>query len=217
MTRFNGAMYFMKMKTTLVSLFLSFSFLCVSSVVAEEDFSAILKRTQELKDKGLYAQAITELGWATKQLEKLHGKKLEEFFPTTVGSFTKNQVKSENALGFSRVEGSYKGANNTQVKISLLGSAASEGGAARGLGALAGFAQMAATMKQGDGENDVVRVKGQRATVENSGGSRSLTLPMQSGMIFKVESRSKAVTQEDLVALAEGFDLQAIENYLRAQ
>lgn len=187
-----------------------------SNAVAEEEFSDLVKRASELKAAGKYPQAMTELQWANKQLEKLHNEKMKEFFPKSTADLTLGKVEANAMMGLANVEASYTTASKGRVKASLMGSSSGGGGAQQGLGALAGLAQMAAMMKT-DGGVETVRIKGQRATIEKEGNRLKVTLPLQSGQILTAEQSSGAVTQDQLVGLLEAFDLAGMETYLQAK
>lgn len=174
---------------------------------AEEKFEDLLKRAQELKDAGKYSQAMTELGWANKQLEKLQSTKLQEVFPASAGGLTGGEFSANNALGMSVIERVYTGPK-VKVKATLTG-AASSGGAAEGMGMLTGLAGMAAMMGQGPG-SDTVRIKGNRGILQTENGNLSLTVPLQSGMMLQIEPEGKGATKEQMIALAEAFNYDSL-------
>jgi hypothetical protein len=188
------------------------------TAVAEEQFGDLLSRATKLKDEGKYSQALAELSWAQKQLEQLHTKKLESFLPAQAGGFTGGEVEANSALGILNIERSYKDAAGTKLKASLTGSTSSEGGAAQGMGALAGFAQMAQFMGNGEAGSESVRIKNARGTITKEGSNLKLMLPLQStGLFFSVEGVDGKATKEQLVSVAEAVDSAAIESYLKAQ
>jgi hypothetical protein len=98
-----------------------------------------------------------------------------------------------------------------------MGSSASQGAAAGGMGAFAGFAQMAAMM--GDtGNTDVVRVHGKRATIQTEpNGNKKLILSLSGGAILTVNQLRGEVSAEDLEKTANAFDIKAMEKYLKAE
>ncbi|MBL7661360.1 hypothetical protein JNK13_01275 [bacterium] len=194
-----------------------FVILLALPALAEEDFAGLLKRAEELKAQGKYPAAMEELSWANKQLEKLHQESLKKFFPDTAGSFTGGKFDANNAMGFMNVERDYKSQAGAGVKVSLLGASNSQGSAAQGFGALAGFAQMAAMM---DGQNgaETVRVKGNRAVVAKNGRYSELSLNLPSGLMFKVEQTSgQELKAEELASVAEAIDTTALEAYLKTR
>ncbi len=182
-------------------------------VHAEEQLGDILKRVSELHAEGKYVQAMNELSWASKELEKLHLEKLKAFFPKGEGGFTAGDFQSNNALGFVALERTYNSTSGGSVTASLTGSASTDGAAAQGMGALAGFARMAEMMDT-TGQSEAVRVKGMRATVKNMGGQFELSLPLSSGMFFTLKPNSGTVTKEQLVTLANGLDSDGLNSYL---
>lgn len=183
---------------------------------AEEKFEDILQRAQELRTQGKFSQAMNELSWATKELEKQHLEKLQSFFPKAVGDLAGGEFESNSALGLITLERPYSG-SGVKLKVSLLGSSQSEGAAARGMGAFAGLAGMAAMMGgQGTG-TDSVRIKGARAVIRMENSQAELTLPLSSGMTLQVERQSGKPTKEQLVAVAESVDTAGLEAYIQAK
>lgn len=179
----------------------------------EEDFGAILDRAKELKASGKYSEAMNELNWATQQLTKLHAQKLEQFFPAKAGEFTRKTVESNNALGMINLDGTYE-KGESSIKANLIGSTSSQGGAGGGLGAFAGFAQMAAMMGNTAG-TDVIRVHGKRATIQQEAGSnKKLILTLASGAVLTLEQSSGEISSDDLKTVVEAFDVKGIEAYL---
>ena len=188
-------------------------FFPLSVFAGDEDFSQILKKAEQLKNDQKYVQALNELTWATTALQKLHVEKLKTFFPASIEGMQPGQFKSENALGFITIERTYSGTNGVSVKASLTGTAATEGAAAQGMGALAGFASMAAMMPQGEG-SEVVRIHESRANITNQDGKMELNLPLSSGMFFKLEPSAGKATKDQLVAIATALDVQGLNTYL---
>ncbi len=196
-------------------ILLCFTFVILSADIAraEEKFEDLIKRAQEMKEQGKFPQAISELSWASKQLEKLHAEKLQSFFPQTAGAFTGGEFKSNNAMGFTSVERTYASPKG-KIKLSLSGSSASDGAAKEGLGMLAGFAGMAAMMGQNEG-TDTVRIKGNRGIVQQQSGKTELTVPLSSGLILQAEPvGTPAASKEELIALAEAYDVAGLDTYL---
>ena len=183
------------------------------SNAAAEELKAILDRVIELEASGKYTQAIAELSWADQELQKKHIAKLKEFLPDNLAGLTGKDFKANNALGLVTIERTYSDPSGTRLKVSLVGSSSSEGGAGRGLGSLAGFAQMAAAMDK-SGNTETVRIKGQRATVSTAAGRTNLTLGLSSGMMFKVEQMGGSANKEKIVGVAEGIDVPGLNTYL---
>lgn len=199
------------LKKALTLLFLG---LLPASVLAEEDFAAMLDRVKQLKDEGNYSAALGELNWVSQELSKLHTKKIEGFFPAELVGFKREKVESSSAMGLMNIESRYAGADSS-VNITLVGSA-SAGGPASGLGSFAGMAQMAAMMGNVPG-TEVVRVAGKRATVQDEGGSKKLMLTLSEGNLLTIEAAKGSVTSEQLQSLASGLDIKAMEDYLKAE
>jgi hypothetical protein len=199
--------FYMKRSIAFALLTLLFAF--PSTLLAEESFEDLIKSAQEAKSQGKYGKAIADLGWASKQLEAAHSKKIAGFLPSDVGEFKGSEVETSGAIGMLSIEKHYKAASGASIKLSITGSAGGEGGG--GLGGFAGMAQMAAMMGGGPGV-ETVRVKGHRATIDNSSGEPRLMLNV-AGFVVQVEPADGAVTKEQLVAVAEAIDIKGFEAY----
>jgi len=184
----------------------------VSPSLAEEKFEEILARATKLKEEGKFSQAMSELTWASEQLQKLHAQKLQSFFPEAAEGVTGEKFEANSAMGLMVVERPYKTAEGGEIKVTLTGSSSANGAASQGMGALAGFAQMAAMMDQGQG-SETVRVHGQRAQLNNRDGQLSLSVPLNAGMMLQIEQQSGKATKEQIVAIAEKFDVPGLNTY----
>lgn len=180
---------------------------------AEEDIAEILKRVEEFKNAGKFAQALNELSWAEKELQRMHVEKLKAFFPETVPGFTAGEYKVNNAMGLLSIERGYRSAEGGQYQATMAGSATAEGAAAQGMGALAGLAQMASMMEAG-GQSEAVRIKGSRGMLANVNGRMELNLPLSGGLFFKVEQSGNNGTKDQLLQIANALDPEAINQYL---
>lgn len=198
-------------KKIVISL-VALSVMAGKSAFAEEDFEALLKRASELNASGKYRQAINELQWAEKQLTQAHSMKLQEFFPKLEEGYSAKDFDSNTALGMLVIKRKYTTPSGAQVEVTLTGSSSSDGGMARGIGAFAGMAQMAAMM-DASGRTDSIRVHGKRAIIDASRGKPTLTLTMAEGLVMQVEASNSKATREEITALAEGFDVPGLEAY----
>lgn len=187
--------------------------LCPFLAKAEEDIAEMLKRVEEFKNAGKFAQALNELGWAEKELQRMHIEKLKAFFPATVPGLTAGEYKVTNAMGLMSIERGYRSAEGGQYQATIAGSSASDGAAAQGMGALAGLAQMASMMEAG-GQSESVRIKSSRATLANVNGKLELNLPLSGGLFFKLEQSGKGGTKEQLLQIANALDPDAINLYI---
>ncbi|MBX7145281.1 MAG: hypothetical protein K1X79_12575 [Oligoflexia bacterium] len=182
-----------------------------------EDINSIFKRVNDLVAAKNYSKAIEELGWATKELEKLNSQQIQGFLPDQLAGFVGKKVEANNALGFSNIERSYeKPGTQTRVKVSITGGAG--GAAAGGLGGLAAFGKMAALMGAGAGGQDTFRINGRTATLEKNedGKSAHLTVFLDSGSMLSLEMDNGA-DDAKLREMAEALDINKLDNYLRGQ
>ena len=184
--------------------------LFVSSAQAEE-FADLIKRAQELEAAGKFPQALTELNLASQQLQKRHVAKLKEFCPGDVEGMKAKPAKAEGAMGLISVEKTYRGANGERIKFALTGGS---GGAAGGMGAMMGFAQMAHAM--GGGVNsESVRVKGKRGQLSNQNGRMKFSMTVGNGVMMMIEQQGgKAASKEQILAIANATDVEGLGKYL---
>lgn len=180
--------------------------LVMANPVVADDLPSLMKRVQEFSDKGNYAKAIDELGWVRKELEKLHFKKIEDFFPDEVLGYTGSEFKPNSAMGISNLERSYTKAGST-IGLSLTGSSANGGP----LGGLAGFGKMAAMMGAQQGVNSF-RIAG-RTAVLNEQGKPELSVFLDSGSVLQLSG----ATGDELKKVAEALDVEKLDDYLRGQ
>lgn len=197
-----------------MSLFVVPSMCFAADTGSSENFNQNLARVKELKEQGKYTQAITELSWVSNQLQKLHIEQLKKYFPADVEGMTAGQFKSGNALGLVTLERMYTNKSGSQMKVILTGSSATKG-AASGMGALANFAQMAAMMDQGT-DSEVVRIHGTRANIKQKGKRMELSMPLSGGMLFKIEQSGGTASKDQIVSIANAFDVKGANSYLGA-
>ena len=192
----------------LLSILSSAAFvLSVVQPVAAEELAELMKRVQDFAAEGNYAKAMDELSWVQKELEKMHLKKVEEYFPGEVAGYTGGEFSPNAAMGMSNLERVYS-KEGEQVKVSLTGSS----GSGNPLGGLAGLGKMAAMMgAQGTGMN-TFRVDGRTASL-NEQGNPELTVFLDSGSILQFSGGSAA----SLKSMAEAFNVGKLDNYLRGQ
>ena len=191
------------------SMLLMISILLLSTPAFAEDINNIFKKVNEYVAAENYPKAIEELGWAKKEVEKLHVEKLKTFLPDELQGLKGDQVKAQTALGIMSVERNYKNGDE-RVKLSIAG-----GGAA--MGGLAAFGRMAAMMQgTGNAGMDTFRIDGRTAMLEvkEAQNKADLTVTLDSGMILKLEMRNKA-DGEKLRKMAESLKIADIDSYLK--
>jgi len=184
--------------------------LVCSAPVLAEDINEIFTKVNEQVTKKNYAKALEELGWARKELEKLHRERVQSFFPNQLGDFTGGKFEANSALGFTNIERTYSKGENT-LRLSLSG----ESGGGQGLGGLAALGKMAAMFGQQSGQESL-RIAGRTATLSQQEGSDSaeLMIFLESGSMLKLEQSSGAQGSA-LKALAEKIDLAGLDGYLK--
>lgn len=182
-----------------------------------ENLDDIFKKVNEYVAAKNYSKAMEELGWAQKELEKLHAGRLETLLPDTLGGLTGEKATSTSMLGMSQLERNYQTAGGaTSVKVSLLGGSKGAGaaGGLGGLGGLAAMGQMAAMMGGNQPGTETFRVDGRTATLETASGSPSLTIFLEGGTMLKLEASGDA--KADLLKKMAGeIKIAELESYLK--
>lgn len=188
---------------TFRALLVSLSLLIPASLMAE-DLDAIFNKVKEYVAQNNFPKAKEELGWATKEIDKLHSKKLESFLPNEVAGYTGGQAQVNSIMGMSNVERVYKNGQNT-----ITATLTSTGGAASGFAA---FGKMAAMMGQQAGQESF-RLDGMTANLEKNGNNTEISVFLDSGDIFKLQSNQE--TEEKLKEIVKAFNLSGLNNYLK--
>lgn len=214
MSILTGPTFFGRVAT--VSLFCATLVATYGIASAEERFEDLLKRAQDYKEQGRYRKALDELGWAQKQLELLHGERLQSFFPAAVGDFQGGKFDNQSMIGLVSVSRDYVSPSAGKIKVALVGAGAGTGAAQQGLGALAGLAG-AAAMFGNPQQVETMQIKGVRAMLDSKTGKPELTLPLSSGMIIQIRPQGGKATKEQLVSVAEAIDFKGLESYVTAQ
>jgi hypothetical protein len=181
--------------------------------VQAEELEDIFGRVNGFVGQKNYSKALEELEWARKELEKLHTRRLQSFFPDQLGEYKGAPAEVNGALGFTNVERRYSNGSSS-VTVSLIGQS---GGAAGGLGGLAALGKMAAMFGQQAGQ-DSFRISGRTAILNKTPGSSSadLTVFLDSGSMLKIEDATNGDTAV-LRSLAEKLDIGGLEKYLKGE
>lgn len=195
------------MKKSAVALGILLSGLLAGSAVAE-DINVIFKKVNDLITAQNYSKALEELKWASKEIEKMHTKKLEQFFPETIAGFTGEKINASSAMGISNLERSYKGPNG-RVKVALTNL----GGAGGGLAGLAQLGQMAALM--GGTGMESFRIQGRTAMLDTTGSEPKLNITLDSGSMLSFDPEGTSIKADDLKAMAEAMKLDDLDKYLK--
>ena len=194
--------------------FCAFLYVVAPVAARAEELDDNLKKVRELVDQKLYSKALTELSWARTAIEKMHMKRVEDYFPEKVGEFAGGKFESSAALGMNNVERSYSKPGSSAIKVSLAGGS---GGQNNPFAAIAGFGRMAAMMPgmQGTGKEQV-RIAGRTAMLEagEEQGKSELTIFLESGSVLTLETSTKDAGST-LKTLAEGLKIAELDDYLK--
>lgn len=175
-----------------------------------EDINENFKKVNEYIAAENFPKALEELSWARKEIESMHTKKLNSFFPDKLGEFVGQPIKAQSAMGFTSVERKYKKGNES-LNLTLTGGS---GQAAGGMGGFAAMGRMAAMMGGGAPGQETFRLKGRTAMLETKNNRANLTIFLDSGSMLKLEQRNSADANA-LRTLAEQLPLDQIDAYLK--
>jgi hypothetical protein len=181
---------------------------------AAEDLQEIFRKVNQLVEDKNYSKAMDELGWAKKEIEKLHLAQLQTYLPDKLAGFDGDTLENNSVMGLTNIERNYtKTGENTSVKISLTGGGKTGGDL--GIGNLAALGKMAAALSPQTG-SDTIRISGRTAqlTVNKESESAELTVFLDSGTILKLEM-SNSAQGDTLKSMAEELKINDLDNYLK--
>lgn len=198
------------MKTLLSTFGCLLSLVVFSSVSQAEDFKDLMQRAQQFEDEGKFPQALTELNLAVQEIQRRHVEKLKEFAPGDVSGMTAEPAKAQAAMGMVSVEKVFKGSGGERIRFAITGGSA---GAAGGMGAMMGLAQMAHAM--GGVNSETVRVGGKRGQLTNQNGRLSFSMGVGSGAMMLIEQQGgKSPSKEQILAIANATNIEGLDKYL---
>jgi hypothetical protein len=176
-----------------------------SGQLRAESIDELFANLRKYVDEERYTNAMEELQWMQRELDKLHFEKVKSFFPDELAGFKGGDTKSQTVLGFANMSRSY-GETGSQIDVALTGGASVAGG-------LAALLQMINVL--GSQENATTfRLDGRTATlVSEADGSASLSVLLKSGSILTFEAG--ALEDPDLLRqAARAFPVAALDDYL---
>lgn len=181
--------------------------------VAAEDLDSLLKNVKSYSEKESYTKALEELSWAQKEIQKMHMKKLETFFPDTLGEYSGQKFETKSAMGFTSLERVYVNGGN-KIRLSMAGGS---GGANNPMAALGGMGKMAAMFGGNQPGTDSFRINGRTAMLKTNGSRPELTLFLDEGSIITMKVIGGKPEAESLKKLPEDINIDALDNYLGAK
>jgi hypothetical protein len=175
-----------------------------------EDIGEIFARVHAFMEQENYPKAIEELGWARREIEKLHVARLGEFFPDSHDGLDAGQMESQTMFGMSSVSRRYGGGDEV-INVTL--SSAGAGGSI-GAGGLAALAQMATTMGGQQGM-DTYRIQERTANFIPAGdsGLASVSVTLESGALLYFELEAGADGTR-LKRFADSWPMVELDSYL---
>ena len=175
--------------------------------IRAEDINVVFKKVNEYVAQQNYPKAMEELGWARKELERLHTIKIGTLLPNEINGFTGAAPKTQSMLGMTNIERTYTNAKQ-RIELSIAG------GTAEGMGGLAGLAKMGMMMEANEPGNETFRIDGRTATLKAAQPtSPELTVVLESGQILSL--RGKGVDAAALKSFAEAMKIGDIDSYLK--
>jgi len=183
--------------------------LCFTSQPAlGEDINEVFKKVNDYVQQKNYPKAMEELGWAQKELEKMHQARLAELLPGEVDGFKGGDTQVQQMMGFSNIEREYTNGDKN-VRVAITGT-----GGAEGMGGLAGIAKMGMMMGGTQAGKDQFRIAGRTASLDTTSGSPELTIFLESGSVMQI-STGDGVDGPALKKFAEGLKIADLDSYLK--
>lgn len=173
-----------------------------------EDINDVFKKVNEYVQQKNYPKAMEELGWAQKELEKMHQARLAELLPGEVDGFKGGDTQVQQMMGFSNIEREYTNGDKN-VRVAITGT-----GGAEGMGGLAGIAKMGMMMGGTQAGKDQFRIAGRTASLDTTSGSPELTIFLESGSVMQL-STGDGVDGPALKKFAEGLKITDLDSYLK--
>ncbi len=173
-----------------------------------EDINDVFKKVNEYVQQKNYPKAMEELGWAQKELEKMHQARLAELLPGEVDGFKGGDTQVQQMMGFSNIEREYTNGDKN-VRVAITGT-----GGAEGMGGLAGIAKMGMMMGGTQAGKDQFRIAGRTASLDTTSGSPELTIFLESGSVMQL-STGDGVDGPALKKFAEGLKIADLDSYLK--
>ena len=191
------------MNRTLLAASLASLFL--SQPALAEDINEVFKKVNEYVQQKNYPKAMEDLGWAQKELEKMHQARLSELLPGEIDGFKGGDTQVQQVMGFSNIEREYSNGEKS-VRVAISG--------AEGMGGLAGIAKTGMMMGGTQAGKDQFRIAGRTANLDTTSGTPELTIFLESGSLLQL-STSEGVDGPALKKFAEGLKIADLDSYLK--
>ena len=178
----------------------------VSGAASAESIDELFESLKKYVEQEQYTNAMEELQWIQRELDKLHFDKVKGFFPDALGAYSGGDTKSQTVLGFTNMSRTYSGAG-PDIEVALTGGASVAGG-------VAALLQMVNVL--GSQENTTTfRLDGRTATLvsDPGGGATSLSVALKSGSLLTFEAEGLE-DAEALRQVARSFPVAALDDYL---
>ncbi len=176
-------------KACSIFLFLIIPVLLFSEALLADTITEFLNNARKYYDEEKYAKALEELEWAKKELSNLHMKKMMTFLPENMEGYTQEDVSGGNVMGMQGLTREYTH-NDTSNTVEIMIFSGSQAGGTSGLGALMGFAGLAASM-DGSLDSQVVTTKGNRGNLVYNGTNKEtvLTYNLPSNVVITITTQ----------------------------
>lgn len=183
------------------------SLLCMTVLnqARAESMDELFANLKKYVEQEQYTNAMEELQWMQRELDKLHFEKVKGFFPDELDGYKGGDTNSQTVLGFTNMNRTYSGAG-PDIDVALTGGPSVAGG-------MAALLQMVNVL--GGQENSTTfRLDGRTATlVSDPDGSASLSVMLKSGSLLTFEAK-EIEDVEFLRKAARVFPVAALDDYL---
>ncbi len=179
---------------------------------SQENLEKLVNKMQEYVQAGNYPKALEELSWIRRDLDKLNFEATLKYFPDEFNGFKGDPATTQSALGMTTIERTYKKANQT-IAVSLFGGSGS-GAAGSAIGGLATLGRLAMMQQQGGQGQNMFRLDGRTAILNEQSGRVDLTITLESGGMLKFEMKRNG-TATTLREAAQAFPIAELDTYRR--
>jgi len=179
--------------------------LTFSSQANAESIDELFENLKKYVDQGQYTNAMEELQWMQRELDKLHFEKVKAFFPGELVGYKGEDTNSQTVLGFTNLNRTYIG-DGSDIEVALTGGASVAGG-------MAALLRMVNVL--GSQENSTkFRLDGRTATlVSQPDGPASPSVMLKSGSLLTFEAK-KVDDADVLKQAASAFPVAELDDYL---
>lgn len=180
-------------------------FLSIVGVARAENIDELFQNLKKYVEQEQYPNAMEELQWMQRELDKLHFEKVKSYFPDELNGYRGGDTNSQTVLGFTNLNRAYEG-GGSEIDVALTGGASVAGG-------MAALLNMVNVLGRQE-DSTTFRLDGRTATlVSDPDGSASLSVILKSGSLLTFEAKSLEDV-EVLRQVAGAFPVAELDDYL---